>query len=352
MYFRFITLSFLALIITSVQSFSQKIKIKNTLKISYYNLNNLYDTIANNNHDDTSYTPLGKYGWNTDKYFSKLNNSAKVISSLHDSLGADLIGIAGVENEQVVKDLIATSNLSKMRYQYVFSKGEKRDGLSMAILYKPKKVKVLWDSIFTLTGTKKPWEKPVMSGFHVKVKAKNELFDIVLIDFPNPFETVNDDYLPLRINALNALSVYLKKQNLFDGERTVVLGTFSMVPQESLFSLQLQTSHPDSTTFRYQKLVPLALFCDTAKGTFFKDRVPYQFDQALICKGLYRNPKGWQFLKGSYKIYSPDWMLHPERIHTGHPYDNFFNNKWIGGYSNHFPISFILVYAKKRKEVN
>ncbi|MBX2985394.1 MAG: hypothetical protein KF882_05460 [Bacteroidia bacterium] len=352
MYLRIVKLSVLMVFVLPLNLFAQKIKEKNVLRISYYNLNNLYDTLANSHVDDTSYIPTGKYLWNTEKYFSKINNSAQAISSLHDSMGADLIGISGVENEQVVKDLIMAPSLLHMKYGFIFSKGEKRDGLGTAILYKTKKVQYIWDSSFSVTGTKQPWEKPIVDGMHAKFKVKKDIFDIVLIDFPNPFEHITDNYYALRLNALNLLSVYLKKQSLTDGLHTMILGTLSMTPQNPMLTLQLQTSHPDSAVFRYQKMVPLALFCDSLSGTFFKDRIPYQFDQVLLCKALYRNIAGWQYLKGSYSIFSPDWMLHPEKINTGHPYDNFFQDKWIGGYSNHFPISFTLIYAKKRKEVN
>lgn len=352
MYFRHICFAILLLLALNEKSFAQKIKAKNTFKVSYYNLNNLYDTIANANLADSNYTPLGKYEWNTEKYNSKLQHAAIAIYSLHDSLGADFIGLAGVENENVLKDLIATPLLYKMKYQFVFSKGEKRDGLGMAILYKPKKVKYLWDSSFSVTGTKKPWEKSIVGAIHAKVMVKNEVFDIVLCDFPNPFESTQDAYFSLRMNAINQVSNYLTSHHLKDGQRTIIMGTLSMEPTAPMFSVLLNTAHPDSAIYKYQKLVPLALFCDSATGTYFKDRVPFHFDQVLLCKQLYSNHAGWQYLKGSYKIYNPAWMLHPERIKTGHPFENFHNDKWVGGFSNHFPISFTLVYAKKRKEVN
>ncbi len=96
--------------------------------LTYWDVGSCYDTIPSNFYDDSNYTPQGRYGWNTVRYQTKIQHIASVI----DSMRMPLVALFGVENEEVVRDIVTTS---KIDYSYLHRTIDGRDGLDFALLY-------------------------------------------------------------------------------------------------------------------------------------------------------------------------------------------------------------------------
>ena len=69
---------------------------------AYYDLDRLYDTIPSLFYDDTDYTPEGRLRWSGERYRAKVERAGAVIGRM----AMPLAGVYGVENEEVVKDLV------------------------------------------------------------------------------------------------------------------------------------------------------------------------------------------------------------------------------------------------------
>ena len=97
-----ILLSFWIVIGLQVTAFSQDNAGKKNLALAcvgFYNLENLFDTIVDPDttlilQDD--FTPHGPKKWNTQKYYEKLENMARVISELGTEVTPDGAAILGV----------------------------------------------------------------------------------------------------------------------------------------------------------------------------------------------------------------------------------------------------------------
>ena len=74
---------------------------------AYYDLDRLYDTIPSLFYDDTDYTPEGRLRWSGERYRAKVERAGAVIGRM----AMPLAGVYGVENEEVVKDLVRASDL-------------------------------------------------------------------------------------------------------------------------------------------------------------------------------------------------------------------------------------------------
>ena len=96
--------------------------------IAYYNVDKLYDTIPSRFYDDRDYTPQGKLRWNSERYNQKIRN----IVQLLDSMQMPLVMLYGVENEQVVRDIVQTS---KSDYAYIHRTMDYTEGQDFALLY-------------------------------------------------------------------------------------------------------------------------------------------------------------------------------------------------------------------------
>ncbi len=118
-----IILNFSFLILNSSYSNAQQ-----RIGITYYDVDHLYDTVPALFYDDESYTPDGRLRWNTERYARKIRHTASVL----DSMRMPLAALCGVENEAVVRDLVAACGQD---YCYVHRTLNALDGMDFALLY-------------------------------------------------------------------------------------------------------------------------------------------------------------------------------------------------------------------------
>ncbi|MDE6652610.1 MAG: endonuclease/exonuclease/phosphatase family protein, partial [Paramuribaculum sp.] len=113
--------------------------------VAFYNLENLFDTINANGKFDLEFSPQGNRKWNSEKYNLKLNNLANAIAGMVSPLtpgGPAVIGIAEVENESVVADLVAAKPLAARGLKYVHHDSPDARGIDVALLYDPAQFEV------------------------------------------------------------------------------------------------------------------------------------------------------------------------------------------------------------------
>ena len=100
----------------------------NSFGVAYYNVDKLYDTIPSRFYDDRAYTPAGRFGWDSNRYTHKIKQVAAVV----DSIALPVVALYGVENEQVVKDIVTAC---RGDYAYIHRTSGGYDGLDFALLY-------------------------------------------------------------------------------------------------------------------------------------------------------------------------------------------------------------------------
>ncbi len=124
-----------------------------TYSIAFYNLENLFDPLNNENTRDKDYTPEGIYKWDSEKYFQKIEHLSKVISKvgkMRSNIPPVLMGVCEVENELCLKDLIESDHLKKYEYDWVFDRSADSRGINVALLYQKKHFKILGQNAYPL----------------------------------------------------------------------------------------------------------------------------------------------------------------------------------------------------------
>jgi len=106
-------------------------------KVAFYNVENLFDTKDDPKTKDDEFTPGSEKEWTEDRYQTKLDHIAEVLSQLGDGL-PDVIGLGEVENRSVVEDLVAHNNLKAAGYKIVHRDSPDQRGIDLAFLYNPK----------------------------------------------------------------------------------------------------------------------------------------------------------------------------------------------------------------------
>ena len=108
----------------------------------FYNVENLFDTINNPNTSDDEFLPNSEKKWNSSKYFHKINQLARVLSSVAKDKNSnnmpDIIGLCEVENKQVINDLLKTPTFSNHNYKIIHQDSPDSRGIDCALLYNDK----------------------------------------------------------------------------------------------------------------------------------------------------------------------------------------------------------------------
>lgn len=106
-----------------------------------YNCENLFDCFHDSLKQDTEFTPNGKRAWTQRKYWNKLNNITKAITSCgmdgRDWLLPDMVAMCEIENDSVACDLARRSPLRALGYEYVITNSDDIRGIDVALFWHP-----------------------------------------------------------------------------------------------------------------------------------------------------------------------------------------------------------------------
>ncbi len=189
---------------------------KQSITVAFWNTENLFDTIPSSFYDDREYTPEGSYGWDSGRYTRKLRNMARVIGDM----GADIVGLAEVENEAVVRGLVAALADD---YNYIHRTSGDRRGIDIALIYKG-------DKLFP------DHVRLINSGYsreflHVKGTLLGESVGILICHLPSKANA--RDYREKAMNRLCTVADSLRSADR--STKLIVMGDFNCDPSERLF---------------------------------------------------------------------------------------------------------------------
>ena len=121
--------------------------------IAFYNVENLFDAEHTDFTLDEDFTPEGKLEWNSERYQLKLDRIAKVITGIGAEEGANppvFMGLAEVENDKVLLDLINQKELSEYNYDFVHYESPDERGVDVAFLYRKDFFELIYTDVYPL----------------------------------------------------------------------------------------------------------------------------------------------------------------------------------------------------------
>ena len=90
--------------------------------VGFYNLENLYDTINDPFKDDEEFLPGSERQYNGRIYWDKISHLSEVISQMGTDInpeGLAMLGVAEIENDTVLNDLVKSAKLKDRKLKYV-----------------------------------------------------------------------------------------------------------------------------------------------------------------------------------------------------------------------------------------
>lgn len=305
------------------------------LMIAFYNVENLFDTLDDPNKKDEEFTPTGDKQWNSERYQNKLTNLAKVISSMNNGKGPDILGVCEIENFRVLKDLVKQPELKKMYYGIVHMESKDDRGIDIALLYKEHVLPAVSFSMYPvpLPDTVPPTRDIML----VETEIEEKPLSIIVGHFPSRSEgREKSEYKRVEASrVVKHITDSLLKEN--PNDNIIIMGDFNDEPADSSIYKVIgacDAGNTDKTCQLTNLMYPLK-----TKGLgSYKYREEWNMlDQLIISRNLFQG-NGLKYVDGSAGIFSEEWMKQTDPKYLGSPLRTFGGRKYLAGYSDHFPV--------------
>ncbi len=307
----------------------------NTIPIAFYNCENLFDTNNDPDVDDDDFTPTGKYHYTQKVYHQKLHNIATVIQSMANGDGPTIMGMAEVENPNVLNDLCSQPELNRKNYKYIITSGPDPRGINVALLYK--------SDLFTPLSTEKI--RVDLSAFgnsktrdilHVSGILNADTIHIFVNHWPSRLGE-EETSIAKRQAAANADKQALEalyKTN--PNARVIFMGDFNDNPDDVTITHTLGAVAEKANTSVSSLYNPWINIYKSGEGTEEFRNHWNLFDQIMLSGNMLNQGQHLHYLKA--EIYKPDFIVDHYKDHKGQPHRSFVGTHWINGYSDHFPV--------------
>ncbi len=313
-----------------------------TLFVASWNLENLFDTVNDTLKRDEEFLPGTVKNWNDQRLDKKLYNLARVIRSMNNGCGPDILGVVETEHQSLL-DRLNDKYLQDMDYSSAYLESPDNRGIDNGLFYRKNKFRVL-----SVTGD----TIHLPDGYPTRLILKVDLLtgaDDTLYVFINHWPSRRGGEKESEINRITAAEVL--KKNTDDilsrnpASLILIMGDFNDEPtNNSIFkTLKAQPVLCDSTAegnidTNSDGLYNLS-YAEYNEGIgSYKYRNDWNMlDQLIVSKELLTGER-IRYICNSFEVYKPEFMVTESGKYKGTPFPTYGGNKYLGGYSDHFPV--------------
>ena len=315
-----------------------------SLMVAFYNVENLFHPSDDSLTRDDDFTPEGLYHWSYKKYYKKIANVAKVLLAMGGGSPPALVGLAEIENEQVLSDLCYRSPLRAYGYRYVHHDSPDRRGVDVALLYR--------DSVVTILREHKV---PVVFPFEPQTRNRDLLYALVRLPCGDSLHLVVNHWT----SRYGGYAATIPKRNYYaDVARQLVdsvlyinpfanvllLGDFNdYATDESMVKhLRARAYAPDNVG---DTLFNLMYYFENQNnvGSHKHEDFWRCLDQIIVSRALLLGHSQLRIAHQRPYIFQAPFLFVPDEKYGGvKTYRTFLGPRYIGGYADHLPVYVVL----------
>lgn len=307
--------------------------------IMFYNVENLFHPSDDSLKADDDFTPTGSYHWTHKKYYLKISMVGKVIVAAGMGDPPWLVGLAEIENEQVLKDLCYKSPMRKYRYRYVHYDSPDRRGVDVALLYRDSCVEIL-----------RSRKIPVVFPFDTFARNRDILYAVVR--FPS------GDSLHVMVNhwtsRYGGYAATVPKRNWYatvvrqyvdslirdnPHAKILITGDFNDYATDESMTDHLRVHEHGSRLPRdtlYNLMLPFAR--QSLRGSHKHEDFWGCLDQFIVSDAWLTDTTGVRQI-GDANIFDADFLLVDDEKYGGKKnFRTFLGPRYIGGFADHLPV--------------
>ena len=276
----------------------------------------MFDTIDGPN-DDAEFLPAAESKWNTEKYNAKLEHIRQVMAALNMPM---IMGVCEIENRGVLADVIGQDK----RYGIVHYDSPDARGIDVALLYRKDllRLKSSGKIRFTLPGDSIPTSRDIVWA---QYQYKKESLYVLVNHWPSR-RSGADESAPRRLMAAQMAGQFIDSLQKNDPKAKIILmGDLNDHPQDA--APQIIAS----------KLIPQITKSSGAFGGSYNYKNEWDVLDHLFISSNTQSGK-IQVQTESGKIHDFPYLLTEYKGQTV-PNRTYAGSKYLGGYSDHLPVS-------------
>lgn len=304
-------------------------------RIMEYNVENLFDYEHDSLKQDKEFLPSSLRGWNSFRFYKKVQHIAQVILAATGKHIPDIVGICEIENERCAKALAYQSPLRTLGYKYVITESQDPRGIDVAVFYQPATFRYLGHQAIRIDfyGTR----RPTRDVLHIMGQVvSGDTLDVFLLHSPS------------RANGKKAsepyrIAVAQKVKHIADSichnrkaPHILIMGDFNDTAQNKSLQDTWQSIPPQEP---YVSSHYYNLFAGEKKGTFKYKGEWELLDHILVNGRMLQENSRIRIKKHTAQIFSPPFLLTTDKEYGGKkPFKTYHGMKYQGGFSDHLPL--------------
>lgn len=302
--------------------------------IAFFNVENLFDTDNDPYTNDDDFLPTSEKRWTDKRYHNKLFKLGLAISSIgkEETLSHPaIIGLAEVENNTVLQDLLASEHLKELPYDFVHFDSADERGIDVALIYDT--------TVFTLTNAEpfsvNLYNEDGTADYTRDILLVSGLFDdepmhFIMNHWPSKHDPENKPKRLIVSQKVTEIIQLLKADK--PNAKIITMGDFN----DASDSVSVQDLVNSNHLFN-----PMETLKSLDRGSVnYKDGWDL-FDQFMITHNFLDRKVGtYNYVKGD--IFDADFLKQYKGFYAGQPFRTYAGKKYKGGYSDHFPVYLML----------
>lgn len=312
---------------------------KNNLKIVFYNVENLFDTVDDPLTDDQEFLPGSEISWNNQRYMKKLTDLSKVLISIDSENLPGIIGLAEVENFNVVEDLIKKTNLKKGKYRIIHSESPDERGIDVALIYRKSKFKPIKKQFIPIQFPSEKNDKTRDILYFTGMTKKKDTLHVFVNHWPSRWGG-KEKSEPKRMYVARVLKS--KVDSVFSKNiqaKIVIIGDFNDEPVDKSLSKILRAKKVEKTLYPGNLYNLMFKLHDEGLGSYYywRDKKWNMLDQIIVSGSLFNKEDELRLLGLHGCIHKPEWILFENKDGIKQP-NRTIGASYYGGYSDHLPV--------------
>lgn len=304
--------------------------------IVFYNVENFYSVKTN---PDESFLPNSFTKWIEKRYQNKVDKISFALSQIRNQSNQNFpifIGLAEVENEEVLKDLANHNHLKEGNYATLLYESLDERKINVGCLYRKDLLQVIESEpiriVFKDQYGNKSFTRDILS---VKTIFNDEVIYFFVLHLPSKIDSeINQSKRKIILDRLRLFidDITRKEPDAY----VVVMGDFNDTPTADNIRLSLDTRARESEVKKSELYNPMVNLMSYKRGSLIFRKQWMLFDQILLNKTFLTEKTKIKPIKTD--IFDEPFLTTNINKMGAMPFRTFLGTKYVGGYSDHFPV--------------
>ena len=306
-----------------------------SIRIMFYNVENLFDIVDDTLKEDNEFLPGGLMRWNQTRYVHKINSVYKTIIAAGEWNPPAIIGLCEIENRKVLDDLVYGTYLSNYGYGIIHEESPDPRGIDVCLIFRKDIVHVIDHKSWIPPGVKRE-DFLTRSILYSKCVIFDDTIHLIVNHWPSrrggvlAGEPMRNKIAMMIRNAVDSLS------NVSPGiSKIIIMGDFNCSPDDPVIQSLINPGVPKATL-----LINLAdKFRSNVSGTYRYMGTWEMLDQIIVSSGLLNCKHGVFTDIKDFRIFKPDFLLKDDSKYPGvTTFSTYRGYRYEGGFSDHLPV--------------